>query len=107
MRIKYRYILLLTVLLPLPLPALSRTWQEDSINIYLDEITLTEHRNVSAISGTMASGIRIDTKLIQTYPRMFGYTDPMRYLQSLPGVSTNSDQSGGLHVQGEIGRAHV
>ena len=98
MRIKHIYILLLTVLLPLP--ALSRTWQEDSINIYLDEITLTEHRNVSAISGTMASGIRIDTKLIQTYPRMFGYTDPMRYLQSLPGVSTNSDQSGGLHVQG-------
>lgn len=74
--------------------------QEDSIRIYLDEIILTEHRNVSALSGTMASGIRIDTKLMKTYPKLFGYTDPLRYLQSLPGVSTNSDQSGGLHVQG-------
>ena len=75
--------------------------QQDSLRtVVLDEITLTEHRNVSAISGTMASGIRIDSKLIQTYPRMFGYTDPVRYLQSLPGVSTNNDQAGGLHVQG-------
>ena len=84
----------------LSLPALPCASQEDSIRIYLDEVTLTEHRNVSALSGTMASGIRIDTKLMKTYPKMFGYTDPMRYLQSLPGVSTNSDQSGGLHVQG-------
>lgn len=66
----------------------------------IPEITLTEHRNLSAISGTMVSGIRIDSKLMQTYPRLFGYTDPVRYLQSLPGVSTNNDQSGGLHVQG-------
>lgn len=92
------HILLLTAILSLP--ALPCASQEDSIRIYLDEVILTEHRNVSALSGTMASGIRVDTKLMKTYPKMFGYTDPMRYLQSLPGVSTNSDQSGGLHVQG-------
>ena len=74
--------------------------EDDTIHYYLEEVTLIEHRNQSAISGNMASGIRIDSKLIQTYPKIFGYTDPMRYLQSLPGVSTNSDQSGGLHVQG-------
>ena len=74
--------------------------QNDTVNIVLDEITLIEHRNLSAISGTMASGIRIDAKLMETYPKMFGYTDPIQYLQSLPGVSTNNDQSGGLHVQG-------
>lgn len=82
------------------LPVLSQTEKEDSIHIFLDEITLTEHRNISAISGTMTSGIRIDSKLMQTYPKLFGYTDPVRYLQSLPGVSTNGDMSGGLHVQG-------
>lgn len=74
--------------------------QEDSIHIFLDEVTLTEHRNLSPISGTMSSSIHIDAKLMHTYPRMFGYTDPIMYLQSLPGVSTNSDHSGGLHVQG-------
>lgn len=79
------------------MPALA---QDDSIHIFLDEVTLTEHRNLSAISGTMTSGIRIDSKLMQTYPKLFGYTDPVRYLQSLPGVSTNGDMSGGLHVQG-------
>ena len=68
--------------------------------IFLDEVDLTEHRNLSAISGTMTSGIRIDSKLMKTYPKLFGYTDPVRYLQSLPGVSTNGDMSGGLHVQG-------
>ena len=74
--------------------------QEDSIHIFLDEVTLTEHRNLSPISGTMSGGIRIDSKLMQTYPKMFGYTDPILYLQSLPGISTNNDQTGGLHVQG-------
>ncbi len=74
--------------------------QEDTIYSTIPEVTLIEHRNLSAISGTMASGLRIDAKLMETYPRMFGYTDPILYLQSLPGVSTNSEQSGGLHVQG-------
>lgn len=82
-------------LISLPLRA-----QDDSVQIFLDEITLTEHRNLSAISGTMTGGIRIDSKLMQTYPKLFGYTDPVRYLQSLPGVSTNNDLAGGLHVQG-------
>ena len=75
--------------------------QQDSLRtVVLQEVTLTENRNRSALSGSLASGIRIDSRLIKTYPRLFGYTDPMRYLQSMPGVSTNDDQSGGLHVQG-------
>ena len=91
---------IISFIVVLTIPCVSHAQEEDSIHYWLDEITLTEHRNVSAISGTMASGIRIDTKLMETYPKLFGYTDPMRYLQSLPGVSTNSDQAGGLHVQG-------
>ena len=92
-------LLLLTALLsPAALPAAS---QQDSLrHVVLQEVTLTENRNLSALSGSLASGIRIDSKVMKTYPRLFGYTDPMRYLQSMPGVSTNGDQSGGLHVQG-------
>ena len=90
-----RVLFIIGTLISLPVLA-----QEDSIHIFLDEVTLTEHRNLSAISGTMTGGIRIDSKLMQTYPKLFGYTDPVRYLQSLPGVSTNGDMSGGLHVQG-------
>lgn len=89
--------LFLYIFLLFAVPAIA---QVDTANILLDEVSLIEHRNHSAINGTLASGIRIDSKLIQTYPKVFGYTDPIRYLQSLPGVSTNSDKSGGLHVQG-------
>lgn len=74
--------------------------QTDSLNVLLDEVVLEEHRNISALQGSLASGIRIDTKMITAYPKLFGYTDPMRYVQSLPGVSTNSENRGGLHVQG-------
>lgn len=74
--------------------------QTDSLNVLLDEVVLEEHRNISALQGSLASGIRIDTKMIAAYPKLFGYTDPMRYVQSLPGVSTNSENTGGLHVQG-------
>lgn len=91
---------ILSFAIALTIHGISHAGDVDSIHYWLDEVTLTEHRNVSAISGTMASGIRIDSKLMKTYPKMFGYTDPMRYLQSLPGVSTNTDQAGGLHVQG-------
>jgi hypothetical protein len=93
-----RTILFIAYLLAVQAPAFAQ--QEDTLYYTIPEVTLTEHRNISAISGTMASGIRIDSKIMQTYPKIFGYTDPMRYLQSLPGVSTNSDQEGGLHVQG-------
>ncbi len=86
------------ILLAVLAPALAQ--QEDTLYYSIPEVTLTEHRNISAISGTMSSGIRIDSKQMETFPKMFGYTDPMRYLQSLPGVSTNADQTGGLHVQG-------
>ena len=76
--------------------------QKDTVylNYTLDEITLTEHRNVSAISGTMVQGIRIDSKKMETYPKLFGYTDPMQYIQSLPGVTTINGCESGMHVQG-------
>lgn len=81
-------------------PAWAVAQSMDTLYFSIPEVQLIEHRNVSALSGTMASGISIDINQMRTYPKMFGYTDPMRYLQSLPGVSTNSDQDGGLHVQG-------
>ena len=76
--------------------------QKDTVyyNYTIDEVTLTEHRNVSAISGTMVQGIRIDSKKMETYPKLFGYTDPMQYIQSLPGVSTINGCESGMHVQG-------
>ena len=91
---------LLSVFFALVRPGALFAQPSDTINVWLDEVTLNEYRNISAISGSMASGIRIDSRMMETYPKLFGYTDPMRYLQSLPGVSTNADQSGGLHVQG-------
>lgn len=80
--------------------AYSQTQEKDTLFYWLDEITLTEHRNISAISGTMARGIAIDTKVMESYPKILGYMDPMRYIQSLPGVSTNAAAEGGMHVQG-------
>lgn len=76
--------------------------QKDTLyyNFSIDEITLTEHRNVSAISGTMVQGIKIDSKKMETYPKLFGYTDPMQYIQSLPGVTTINGCESGMHVQG-------
>ena len=74
--------------------------QTDTIEIMLGEVTLSAHRNNSAISGSITSGLRIDARIMDNYPKLFGYTDPMRYLQSLPGISTNSESMGGLHVQG-------
>ncbi len=55
MRHKPLFTLFLTTLLARS--AYSQTEQKDTLFYWLDEITLTEHRNISAISGTMARGI--------------------------------------------------
>lgn len=41
-----------------------------------------------------------DIKSLESLPHLFGSADPIRFLQLLPGVSTNNDYSSGLHIQG-------
>lgn len=41
-----------------------------------------------------------DIQSLEHLPHLFGSADPIRFLQLLPGVSTNNDYSSGLYIQG-------
>ena len=39
-------------------------------------------------------------KFMENMPQILGNADPMHYAQMLPGVQTNNEYQGGIHVQG-------
>lgn len=44
--------------------------------------------------------VLISIREMEHLPRFLGTADPMRYLQSLPGVQTNTESSAGIFIQG-------
>ena len=65
----------------------------------LDEIVLVEkkHTRLMQDSNTMLS---VDIKGLDLLPKFLGTADPMRYLQTIWGVQTNSETTAGIYIQG-------
>jgi len=61
---------------------------------------VTAHIRTSGIGGDPIKGLDIDMNTLATFPKLLGTADPLKFVQSLPGVTTNSDWESGLHVQG-------
>ena len=65
----------------------------------LDEIIIVEkkHTRLMQDSNNM---LTIDIKGLDVLPRFLGTVNPMRYLQTLSGVQTNSETTAGIYIQG-------
>lgn len=61
---------------------------------------VTAEVRTSGIKGDITRGMDIDMSTLATFPKMLGTADPIKFVQALPGVSTNSDWESGLRVQG-------
>jgi len=72
----------------------SAVFQIDSMAI------VTAVRNTSGIRGDLAKGLDIDVQSIQTFPKILGTSDPIKFAQALPGVTKNSDWESGLKILG-------
>ena len=60
------------------------------------------------INGSAAKGLDITMSALETYPKVLGTADPLKYVQSLPGVTTNSEWESGLIIQGcEAGQSII
>lgn len=72
----------------------------DTLLREIDGVTIT---NV-AMSGTMQlegqGEVRWNMSLMNEMPKILGNADPMHYAQTLPGVQTNNEYDGGLHILG-------
>ena len=66
----------------------------------LEGTVLTAEKRTGAIVGASAATTKLELDRLEALPRLFGSSDPLRIAQSLPGVSTNSEIDGGIHILG-------
>jgi len=66
----------------------------------IDSSLIVGHPNTSLLKHNMSNGVAFDVNALEKYPHLFGQTDPVRFVQSLPGVQTSSVFEPGLNVLG-------
>ena len=65
----------------------------------LEEIEVIRQRTASFVDQ-QPEKLVVDMRQVQYMPKFLGTSDPVRYLQSLPGIQTNNETSAGIHIQG-------
>lgn len=65
----------------------------------LHEVTVSGKRVRSYLNSIDGADV-VSMEMLQEMPKILGNADPMRYIQTLPGVQTASEYDAGLHIQG-------
>lgn len=72
---------------------------EGERSIHLDSVTVSGQRRSLQVRH-QADALLVDMQFMNNLPQILGNADPMHYAQMLPGVQTNNEYQGGIHVQG-------
>lgn len=80
----------------------------DTIFYNLDSIAYTQHlEEVQVVQSSSKQFVQakqgqliVNMEDINSMPKVLGTSDPIRYLQTLAGIQTNSESRTGLHIQG-------
>lgn len=70
-----------------------------TFNRELEEVTVVQ-KKTQTIVEQRGNKMVVDMSAISQMPKFLGVSDPIRYLQSLAGISTNNETSAGIHIQG-------
>ena len=78
-----------------------QTTADSSITIskQLQEIEIIQQRSAAFVEQRDEKMV-VDMQHLQYMPKFLGTSDPIRYLQSLPGFQTNNETTTGLHING-------
>jgi len=71
----------------------------------LDSIIHYDFRPNSPIRGNLSHGLNWTNEMMERLPKYLGYTDPLRYIQLLPGVASTTEYDSSIHIQG-CGNSH-
>lgn len=66
----------------------------------LDGVTIRSKKPLAKVLYYRPNEIKIDAKDIKQFPKIAGETDPIRYLQLLPGISFAHEGSADLNIRG-------
>ena len=75
------------------------TYDTITINKQLEEVIVVQQKT-QPIVEQRGNKMLVDMSAISQMPKFLGVSDPIRYLQSLAGISTNNETSAGIHIQG-------
>lgn len=90
------------------LSAYSQVPTDTAVFSILDSVVVSSAVRTVGINGSVANGLDIKMSALETYPKVLGTADPLKYVQSLPGVTTNSEWESGLIIQGcEAGQSVI
>lgn len=70
-----------------------------TISKELNEVNVIQQKTQSIVEQR-GNKMVVDMSVISQMPKFLGTSDPVRYLQSLAGISTNNETSVGIHIQG-------
>lgn len=93
-----RHIIIFSMLFSCGSWALAQNQQEKSIA--LDSIIVKANKYASALKSGSNGVIVWDMKMMNDLPKMMGNADPVHFTQMLPGIQTNSEYQGGVHIEG-------
>lgn len=79
---------------------LAQETEEEVQNVFLDSVVVTEQRRSLLLSKGENESQVLDMQLMKQMPQILGNADPIHYAQMLPGIQTNNEYQGGIHVQG-------
>lgn len=94
-----KFILLASGLLTF-LTAYSREIPDTTATFELSGAVVSSAVRTSGIRGDAVKGLDIKMSTLATFPKMLGVADPLKFAQTLPGVTTNSEWDCGLKIQG-------
>lgn len=67
---------------------------------FIEDIEIKAEEFSGSVRGDLNSSIYWSMESVESLPKVLGVSDPLHYLQILPGVQTTSELSGGLYVNG-------
>ncbi len=70
-----------------------------TVNKELDEIDVIQEKSPQLVRNVGNKQI-VDMEQLEAIPKFLGTSDPMRYIQTLAGIQTNSETQAGIHIQG-------
>jgi len=100
MKRKLYILILITLAFPVLLKSQTLPGEDSLFLQQLSASYVSEYKNTSMISGNSLSSISFDIESLDKFPKLFGQSDPIRFVQSLPGVQTASIFEPGINVLG-------
>ena len=95
---KRLYVIITVVLTHLfPVSAQQETGE---LSLLLDTVTIKGISDIPSVRSMYDGSTKVNLEILENLPKIMGNADPMGYSRMLPGVQTQGEYNGSLHING-------